>query len=1163
MSTIPQEQDSTPAPTTPPVPPRHRRWRRWAIALAVCVALYAALGFWAAPRLIEHYVPVYAQDVLKRKAQLGRVRVNPFLLTVEAKDFKLEEADGAPVAALGRLFVDLELKSLLRWAWTFAQIRLEQPALDLILGADGSLNLARLVDDLAGPAPVTAEPPAPPPRAILQRIVVSGGRISLTDRSAGTPARVDVTPLDVELNDISTLPGRKGPYRLRATLPGGGVAEWDGEISLRPIASSGQLRAKGVKLATAWTLLRERLALDEPAGTLDIALAYQAGYGRDGLQLKVDPLKLQLDGLRLVFAGAAEPNLALESVLLEGAHFDLATRELVIPALSVQGGHVAIGVDRQGLLDWQKIVRQGPADRAQNVAKASTTTAASVERAPWKLRIDAATVDSVGLRYRDASRAAASEVNAASAGLRFALAAQLGGSTEPAVTLSALNVELSGVTGGAAGDAPLLRFERVALEDASIDVGARTIRFPRVAVRGGATQIVRGADGSLRGINVLDPADEGKVQREVIAAGRRAAEEGRPWAFSLERLALEQFHASYQDETTQPPLALGIKDFTAELRDISNDPKAVMSYDAKLVLAQEGRVTAAGRFALAGDSADVRVALERISIQPLAPLVAKLTVLRLESGDVSGQAQVTFRKKGERPIVDVAGDATVARLLLKEADSGERFLSWGAFEAKGLRYSSEPARIDVREVLLREPGAKIVVFKDRSVNLAKVRKGGAAQPAPASGAPEMSSANATAVSVGSVRIMNGAVDFADLSLVLPFATKVHKLQGAASRISSDPKSRTTLKFEGGVGQFGDVRVQGRLAPFEPKTFTDLDVTFRNVEMATLSPYTATFAGRKIAAGRLDLGLQYKIENDALKGNNTILLRDFTLGEQVSSPDAKDLPLDLAVALLQDSEGRIDLAVPVEGNVDNPEFSIGGVVMSAIGNVLGKLVSAPFRVLGAALGGGGDGPVDAVSFDAGRGVLVPPEREKLKKLAAALAKRPQLQLIVHAGVDPVADGSALNERVLRAALANRLGVTRQPDEDPGPVAYGDAKTQRALEAIAAERGGEGAVASFQAKFEKSAGRPAKRVNPALALVGQGSDDEAFYRALFEDLVRAAPRQEAGLARLAEQRGVELKRQLTEGTALGDARVRLGETETRSATAGGVSSRLELGALPQSQ
>jgi len=1152
MNTTVEEKD----PNAALMSPRRRRWRRWAIALATCVALYAALGFWAAPRLVEHYVPVYVQKDLKRKAQLGRVRINPFLLTFEAKDVKLQEADGAPIAAFGRLFVDLELKSLLRWAWTVAQIRLEQPALDLVLEADGSLNLARLADDLAGPAQATAEPPAPPPRAILQHIVVSGGRISLTDRSAAAPARTDITPLDIELNDISTLPGRKGPYRLHATLPGGGVVDWDGEISLRPIASTGQLRAKGVKPATAWKLLRDRLALGEPAGTLDAELGYRFGYGHDGLALKVDPLMVRLDGLRLAFADAAESILELESVKLEGARFDLATRELVIPALSVRGGRVAAEVDRQGVLDWQKIVRQ-------DAAQASPKAAASVEAAPWKVRIDEAKVDAIGLRYRDASRAAPSEVNAASAGVRFALAAQTGGGNEPAVALSGLNVELSGLTGGTAGDAPLLHFDRVALEDASIDVGARTIRFPRVVVRGGATQIVRATDGSLRGINVLDPADEGKVQREVIAAGRRAAEEGKPWAFSLDHLAVEQFQASYRDETTQPPLALGIKDFTAGLRDISNDPKAVVSYDAKLVLAREGRVTAAGQFALAGDSADARVVLDGISLQPLATVVSKLTVLQLESGDVSGQAQVTFRKKGERPTLDVAGEATVAGLLLKEADSGERFLSWKAFEAKGLRYSSDPARIDVQEVLLREPGAKIVVFKDRSVNLAKVRKADATKPAPppASGAPAKSPADETAVSVGRVRVVNGAVDFADLSLVLPFATKVSKLQGAASRISSERKSRTSLKFEGGVGQFGDVKVDGQLAPFEPKTFTNIDVAFRNVEMTTLSPYSATFAGRKIASGRLDLSLQYKIENDALKGNNMIVLRDFTLGERVKSLDAKDLPLDLAVALLKDSEGKIDLAVPVEGDVDNPEFSISGVVMNAIGNVLGKLVSAPFRALGAALGGGDDGAADAVSFDPGRSALAPPEQEKLKKLASALAKRPELRLTVHGGIDPAADGRALNARALRAALAKQLGVTLEPGEDPGQLAFRDAETQRALEAIATERGGEGAVDAFKKTFEKSAGRPAQRVNPALALLGKGSEDDAFYRALFDELVRSAPRPETALAALAGERGAALKRRLTEGTSLSDARVVIGKTEPSSATEGGVPSRLELGALAQ--
>jgi uncharacterized protein involved in outer membrane biogenesis len=1152
MSMVVQAQESTPPSTS------RRRWRRWALALAACVALYAVLGFWVAPRLVEHYVPIHAQDSLKRKAQLGRVRINPFLLTIEAKDFKLEEMDGAPIAAFGRLFVDLELKSLLRWAWTVAQIRLEQPALDLVLDADGSLNLARLADDLADPAPATTEPLTPPPRAILQRIVVSGGRISLTDRSTAAPARMDITPLDVELNDISTLPGRKGPYRLRATLPGGGAVEWDGEISLHPIASTGQLRAKGVKLATAWKLLRDRLALGAPTGTLDAELGYQFGYGRDGLLLKVDPLKVQLNGLRLAFADAAASILELESLRLEGARFDLAAREFVIPKLSVSGARARVGVDRQGVLDWQKVVRRGAADGAQDAAKAPT----SGPGAPWKLRIDEATVDSVGLRYRDASRAAPTEVNAASAGARFALAAQLDGGKDPAVALSGLNVELSAVTGGAAGDAPLLRFDRVALEDASIDVGARTIRLPRVVVRGGATQIVRAADGGVRGINVLDPADEGKIQREVIAAGRRAAEEGKPWAFSLERLVFEQFHASYRDETTQPPLALGIKDLTAELRDISNDPKAVVSYDAKLVLAHEGRVTAAGRFALAGDSADSRLALESISLQPLAPLVSKLTVLRLESGDVSGQAQITFRNKGEHPTLAAEGAVTVAGLLLKEADSKERFLAWKSFEAKGLRYNSDPARIDVQEVMLREPGAKIVVFKDRSVNLAKVLKDDAAKPAP-SAAPSQSAVNPTAISVGRVRVINGAVDFADLSLVLPFATKVHKLRGSASRISSDPKSRTTLKFEGGVGQFGDVRVDGQLAPFQPKAFTDINVAFRNVEMTTLSPYTATFAGRKIASGRLDLGLQYKIENDALKGSNTVLLRDFTLGEQVDSPDAKDLPLDLAVALLKDGEGKIDLAIPVEGDIDNPEFNIGGVVMSAIGNVIGKLVSAPFRALGAAFGGSDGDAADSVSFDPGRSALAPPAQEKLKKLAVALAKRPELQLTLHGGVDPAVDGRAINARALRAALAKKLGVTLETGEDPGQVSFGDAKTQRALEALAIERGGEGAVDAFQKTFEKSAGRSAQRVNPALALLGQGSEDDVFYRALFDDLVRIAPRPDAGLAQLAAQRGAALKRRLTEGTSLSAARVAIGKAEPSSATKAGVPSRLALGALARAR
>ncbi|HSH07388.1 MAG TPA: DUF748 domain-containing protein [Burkholderiales bacterium] len=1140
----------------PAARPRRPRWRRWAVALAACIGFYAVLGFWVVPAYIERSLPEYAQEVLKRKARVGEVRINPFLLTLEVKEFRLEEASGAPIAAVGRLFVDLELKSLLRWAWTVAQVHVEQPAIDLVLDADGTLNVARLAGDLAGPESAAAETSAPP-RAILEHVVIAEGRVTLTDRSGAEPAQVAIAPLDLELHDISTLPERKGPYRLHATLPGGGSAQWEGEVSLQPIASTGRVRATGVKPASAWKLLRERVAIEEPAGSLDAELGYQFAYGRDGVQLSVDPVKLQLNGLRLAFTGAAEPALELEAAQVDGARFDLATRALTIPSVTVRGGRAAIDVDAKGELDWARILRRAAAGAGAS-AQAPATSAA----APWTLRLGAGRVESFGLRYRDASRKAASELAVDSLDARFALEARAGGGEPFALTLSPLDLELDGVSGGAPGEAPLLRFARMTLEGTSIDVDARKIRIAKAVVSGGTTQLVRAADGNVGGADLLNPRDEGKIQREVIAEARRAQAEGRPWAVSLEHLDLERFQASYRDETTQPALALAVKDFSATLQDISTEPDAVVPYAAQLVLAQGGQASVSGRFALSGDSADAALKLEQISLKPLAPMVSKLTILRLESGEVSGQAKIAMGRKAERATLAVDGALDVERLLLKEDDSGERFLAWRALQAKAVRYRSDPQQLVVKEVLLREPGAKIVVFKDRSVNLAKILKADptkaeatAAAPAQAAGAD----VGPLPVVVNQVRVANGTIDFADESLVLPFAAKVEKLRGTANGIASDAKSRTTLKFEGSVSPFGEVRVGGSLAPFQPKRYTDIDVAFSNVEMSTLSPYSATFAGRKIASGRLDLGLKYKVENNALRGDNDIVLRDFTLGEAVPSSDAKDLPLDLAVALLKDSEGKIDLAVPVQGDIDNPEFSLSSVIMGALGTVLGNLVSAPFRALGGALGAG-DGPADAVFFRSGRSVLAPPQQEKLKKLAEALTKRPQLRLTVHGGVDAAADGKALNERALRRALAEKLGLALGQDDDPEAVAYRDAKTQRALEAIAIERGGEGAVATFQAKFEKSAGRPARRVNPALALVGQGSDDDAFYRGLFDELVRSAPVPDAALTELAQQRAAEVRRTLTEGTSLAAARVTIGKREASSAGKDGVPSRLELGAPP---
>jgi hypothetical protein len=411
-----------------------------------------------------------------------------------------------------------------------------------------------------------------------------------------------------------------------------------------------------------------------------------------------------------------------------------------------------------------------------------------------------------------------------------------------------------------------------------------------------------------------------------------------------------------------------------------------------------------------------------------------------------------------------------------------------------------------------------------------------------------------------VRIDEGSMHFADLSLVLPFATRVHGLNGVVVGLGSDPGTRATMKLDGRVDEFGLVKVDGALDAFRPKVFTDLTVTFRNVPMSTLTPYSATFAGRRIVAGTLDLDLQYKIDRSALVGENRVVLQKLKLGERVESAGAMRLPLDLAIAILSDADGRIDIALPVRGNVDSPEFSYGHVIWQALVTVITKIVTSPFRALAGLFGGEADAEsVQTIVFEPGSDRVQPPERQKLQRVAEVLGKRTQLKLTVHGGYETKVDGEALRSLRVRQELAQRLGVAVKPGEDPGPVAFDQAKTQRTLETLLTERAGATAVEEFQAGYEKATGKKGERANPMLALVGRGSADRGFYEALFRRLVVTGPLTQAAVTALGQRRGEATARELKERAGPAAARVEVGDTQAAGrAERNAVPTRLELGA-----
>jgi len=1122
------------------------RWRqillnRWLLAGVAAVVLYALLGFLLTPWVVTRYVSNYAVEKLKRKASIAEVRVNPFLFTFEAKDFVFQEADNRPIIGFGHLFVDFQLSSLFRWAWTFADIRIERPSLHVEIQHNGRLNFA----DLADSFPKSEDPPptdSRPPRLLVQHAEVIGGSFTFSDRSDTTYATETFSPLNLEFKEISTIPERKGPYTVKADLPGGGTVGWQGEISLHPIFSKGKLSMAGFKLATAWKFAQDELNLAEPSGEMDFSTRYRFDYQERTPLLVLQDAQFALKGLLLTEKGKSKPLLALKAIEADGMRLDLQARELMIPNIVVRDGKVAASVDEKGLFDWQKLVtRRESTDVTAPISDTSTP-----ESQPWRLKAGEVKVENIAVDYTDRSRVNPLEIAVGGINVLLNASAEVG-TAPPKAIVGDLEVKLNSISFLEAGDdTPFLSLDTLALKDGRIDIGSREITITRVGATGGGTGVIRGKNGRIRLLEMLNPGDKGRLKRDIAETGMKARAEGKPWSFSLDTFEMNGFRVALQDNTIVPAVVYDLKDIRASLKNITNDGKTPIDFKTDLKVAQGGSVKVSGQVSQVGDRVDARAKITGINIKPLRPALAKFTSLALESGNISASARVKYRSSISGPQLRANGSVNVNKLMLNEGDTGERFLEWKEMSANGLKFGLSPDRLQIEEVRLLEPGAKVVIFKDRSVNLAKVLKSsdavGAETATHQNQAPAAVPSKDRAlfpVSIERIRVEKGVVDFADFSLVLPFATHVTDFSGGATGISSDPASRTMIKLEGKVDEYGFTTVGGGMSPFAPKTFTDLTVSFQNVDMKPMSPYSVTFAGRKIASGTLNLKLEYKIQNSELLGDNKVLLEQFTLGERIEAPNAINLPLDLAIALLTDTDGKIDVAVPVSGNVDNPKFTYGHVIRQALVNLITKVVTAPFRALGGLLGDKGE-HMDAISFHPGSDRLLPPELKKLKKVVEALEKRPQLRLVIYGRFDTKIDGEALRTERVKRALAEQMGVKLVPDKEPGLVAFNNAKTQKALEKLLKRRGGDNAVADFKTQYEKETGQKAKRVKPYLALFGWESSDTAFYQVMFEELVKLEPLLDNNLQDLAQRRAEAIVKELKTTSGLDPTRVTTGSS-----------------------
>ena len=579
---------------------------------------------------------------------------------------------------------------------------------------------------------------------------------------------------------------------------------------------------------------------------------------------------------------------------------------------------------------------------------------------------------------------------------------------------------------------PILQLPSLNVSGGSLQWPERRVSLASITISDTAMNLYRDTSGRL---DVLPRGGDGK-QTDVAAEVQTAEPPGpKPWQATLDRLEISRLSVGLIDDSVQPRADIGTENLNLVISEISNAADASFPTALDLQMRSGGEIRAEGTIAvLPALEFDLGLEIAEVNFAGLHPYIQQFADVNLDSGNLGFSGRLAGNR--EQPL-RLEGDLAVRDFRITETDQGSRLGSWQVLLINGIALDLEKQALGISDIRFEKPYADVFIAEDGSVNLGRVEKGEqsaaiasgedpphAAETAP--GAEEAGGKEAPlTVTIGRVVITDGSADFADLSLPLPFAAKLAELNGALSAVATTSRKPSTVSLEGKVDDFGLVTIAGTVTPLQPARNTDITVGFRNVTIPKFSAYTIAFAGREIASGKLDLDLGYRVQGSEFVGENRIVLREFELGDRVDHPGAMSLPLGLAVALLKDPSGKIDIDLPVRGNLDDPEFRYGRVVLGALGNLIVKIVASPFALLGK-LVGVEPSELEHIGFLPGRADLTPPELERAAKLAEALALRPELVLEITGVFDRVTDAEALRLARLNDSIEERIAAAGDDD-----------------------------------------------------------------------------------------------------------------------------------------
>jgi len=578
---------------------------------------------------------------------------------------------------------------------------------------------------------------------------------------------------------------------------------------------------------------------------------------------------------------------------------------------------------------------------------------------------------------------------------------------------------------------------RIEIADTRLDLSRHSVDIAKVQLSGGDVKAWMSEQGRL---NLLDLVAAPAAPAAAISPASTGAS-APAWTVSVPDIAIAAVKVSAEDRQIKPAAALVLDPLNVHVGGFNTSPDDTLDLTLDSGVNGSGRINAQARVTTKSGAVSAHVEAADLGLQALQPYIAQYTSMTLLKGTLGAKFDI---ERGEDGSLAVKGKTRVAGLSTVDNALKQDFVKWKELLIADLSYRSKPAGLRIGTVTALEPYVRMIIAPDRTVNIKNILTppGAASRTPPATDKLAAADASAGAatpfpVSIGTVRFINGSADYSDLWIKPSFAVGIQTLEGTVSGLSSDPKSRAKVELNGKVDRYSPVHIGGQINLLSAQLYTDVTMSMKDLDLTIVNPYSGHFAGYKIDKGKLSVDVSYKVEQRQLAAQQHFVVDELQLGDRVDSPDAVHLPLKIAVALLKDRNGVIDIDLPMNGSLDDPTFSIGPIIWKAFVNLIVKAATAPFALLGH-LFGGGEHP-NIVEFAAGSAELDPPAREQLASLVKALKERPQLKLDVPIVFSPGLDRPQMAAARLRQELLARAQNTRQGRKHPdtaGEMALSD-------------------------------------------------------------------------------------------------------------------------------